>query len=193
MRFSDDAFFFLSEETQTPMPGKEWSYALVKDLVINSRHLHMELRLLGPKVKIIIRIISSYLQGITNELTLRTEEGQVAVVFEPQSKSFQFGSFKVSDRLQAQSGRTNLTSSNPYSKASDILSGNVSQKVKEDFDRQNENLELLDSLVDELGAMAEGMGTELVSQTERISYITTRTEEAQNHTISSTRRAKNLL
>jgi hypothetical protein len=193
IRFSDDAFYFLAEDTQKPIPGKEWSYNLIGGLVVNSRHLHMELRLLGPRVKNIVRIISSYLQGITNEMALRTEEGQITVAFEPHSKSFQYGSFKVSDRLESQSNRSGLSSSNPHSKASDVLSGNVSQKVKDDFDRQNENLELLDSLVDEIGLMNEGIGKELVDQTERITHITNNVDQAQTHISSSTKRTKNLL
>eukprot|EP01103_Thecamoeba_quadrilineata_P011488 TRINITY_DN2755_c0_g1_i1.p1 TRINITY_DN2755_c0_g1~~TRINITY_DN2755_c0_g1_i1.p1 ORF type:complete len:497 (-),score=93.07 TRINITY_DN2755_c0_g1_i1:120-1610(-) len=191
LRFSDESFYFASEDGTKPITGKEWKYGSFVGLVVNSRHLHAELRLAG---KVILRLVSSYLQAITNEVVLRTEPGQVTVVFEPHSKSFQYGSFRLSDKLEAAGiGRANaVNAANPHGKASDILSTNVSQKVKDDFDQQDQNLQILENLVDEISDMSKGMQNELVGQTERIGHITNRVAEAQNHTAESTRRAKRI-
>jgi hypothetical protein len=192
IRFSEECFFFAAEESGKPLTGKEWKYGSILGLSINSRHLHMDMKLAG---KSNLKLVSSYLQAITNEIALRTDAGQVSVIFEPYSKSFQFGSFRVSDRLEAAGiGRAQaVNASNPHGKASDILSANVNQKVKDDFDQQDQNLQILESLVDDLSLMSEGMQKEIVSQTDRIQHITNRVDDAKTHTVASSKKAKNLL
>jgi len=76
LRLFKDCFICVDISTgKVLLPEYGWAYNSVDAIVMRSRPEHCDIRFKGPKER--FRLMTSYLQILTNELVLRTPKGQV--------------------------------------------------------------------------------------------------------------------
>jgi hypothetical protein len=201
LQLQEDCFVCINAITKRAERGLSWRYEHVLMVIMRARPLHMDIRFQEPTPR--FRLMSSYLQAITNELVLRTGPNQAKVIFEPSVKRFQFGSFKVSDATAIGRGRNADANGGGggggsgfrpnHIKASDLLSNNASSEVRAAVDQQEEDLHAISNVLDDLGAIANGMSSTLDDQIRQIDRITKKVDDTASHMHNTTYRAKALI
>eukprot|EP01120_Amphizonella_sp_Union-15-10_P002768 TRINITY_DN13061_c0_g1_i1.p1 TRINITY_DN13061_c0_g1~~TRINITY_DN13061_c0_g1_i1.p1 ORF type:complete len:461 (-),score=88.31 TRINITY_DN13061_c0_g1_i1:33-1415(-) len=192
LRLSNNDFSILNPETDLLIVrDAKWKYEEVQGICLRARHEHMDIRFSHRER---LRFMSSYVQIITNELVLRTQEGQVAVEFEPGVKQFPFGDPRISV-LPMKSTRSANTFMRKEAqiKTSNLLSDNVSQKIRNDMDETDKDMDQIQDFLLDLGDMAVAMGTEIDRSGQQLDKISVRVDQAQHRMDRSNRRIDNLL
>lgn len=171
---------------------------------MRARHQHMDIRFKGGLDR--FRLMSSYLQVITNEIVLRLQESQgevqqpvaIKVQFEPGVKQFEYGDPRISVqptrvRDGGQGGGPGFYRKDAGKSASQLLSNNASQKVREDLDVTDQHLDEISRLVDGVGDMAVTMNDTLGRQQIQIERIEVLSDDANARIQKSNKRIDKLL
>ncbi len=171
---------------------------------MRARHQHMDIRFKNGLER--FRLMSSYLQVITNEIVLRLQESQgdtpqpatIKVQFEPGVKQFEYGDPRISVqptrvRDAGQGGGPGFYRKDATKSTSQLLSGNASQKLREDLDTTDQHLDEISRLVDGVGDMAVTLNETLGKQQIQIERIDVLAEEAHARIQKSNRRIDKLL
>eukprot|EP01100_Stratorugosa_tubuloviscum_P006112 TRINITY_DN2650_c3_g1_i1.p1 TRINITY_DN2650_c3_g1~~TRINITY_DN2650_c3_g1_i1.p1 ORF type:complete len:498 (+),score=222.53 TRINITY_DN2650_c3_g1_i1:130-1623(+) len=189
LRFSENEFGCFTHDNQL-IKGCSWSYDFIEQLVMRSRPQHMDIRFKQNAPR--FRLMSAFLQGITNELVLRCPDAKIA--FEPNSKKFQFGSFAISEKTFNLSARAALMNGNSETatKTSSLLSDNASPEMRAILDQQDKDLQIVSSVVSDLSGITTAIGTEVRRQNEQLDKVTGRVDEANNRMLRSNQRMNNL-
>lgn len=153
------------------------------------------------------RLMSSYLQVITNEMVLRLKESQgdqqtatINVQFEPGVKQFEYGDARISvqptrvrDASAGQGGGPGFYRKDASKSASQLLSNNASQKVRDDLDLTDQHLDEISRVVDGVGDMAVTMNDTLGRQQIQIERIDLLADDASIRIQKSNKRIDKLL
>jgi len=174
LRFEDSQFSALTENSRA-QKGKVWSYSSVKEIVIRSRPLHLDIRFGKDR----FRLASSLIQAIVNEFYFRVDV--CSIIFETGIKKFDYGSDVI---VAVSTSRNELTGSaggayfGVKKDTADLLSDNVGEDVKQALRQQDRNVDQIRYLVGEMGNMGIAMGTELERQNEQLGRVTGRVDQA---------------
>jgi len=198
----EEYFGCKTADTRRQIPNCRWKYFDVSQIIVKSSPLQMEIRF-STKIPP-FRLLSSYLQVITNELMLHAEsKSQIQIIFEPLAKKFQFGSFRISNELSTQIGKGRISTAGNAAgggfrrgtntqKASAILSDNCNQELKQEFDEQEANLEEISNVLGDMVPIATTMSQEVDRQNEQLDRISHKTQKVDAHVHNSLYRAKQI-
>ncbi|MDP2435658.1 MAG: Qb-SNARE protein [archaeon] len=163
---------FQQEFFEVHEPGKPvnkllcWPYSKVEQIVLRARPLHIDVRFSNELPR--FRMLTSYTQGITNELFLRSVVvgHEPEIIFEPNIPEFDYGSYRLSlirvTSIDRDPNNPFTAGSSQFVKkaqASDILVG-VTQETRDAYDRQARQVEETSEICDELISLARAIGTE---------------------------------
>lgn len=172
---------------------RKFPYDEIVNIVMRARHLHVDIRFKSPNNPR-LRFMSSHLQTITNEIVMRTEPGQILVAFEPGTTVFEYGSFKIADKI---SGKDKLESTGGgfgrRGAGPSLLTQVASKEVREEIASQERDLDLLENIVGDLGAIANTMGKEIDRQSEQLDRISGKAHETNVRINRTNDRVGNLL
>jgi hypothetical protein len=205
LRLYDTEFSCIDPDTGRLLPRTQtWKYTEIESVVMRARHQHMDIRFRGGLDR--FRLMSSYLQVITNEIVLRLQESQgdaqqpvtIKVQFEAGVKQFEYGDPRISVqptrvRDGGQGGGPGFYRKDAGKSASQLLSNNASQKVREDLDMTDQHLDEISRLVDGVGDMAVTMNDTLGRQQIQIERIEVLSDDANARIQKSNRRIDKLL
>lgn len=97
LSFGEHGVSCLDPETEDLLdPRYYYKYTDISAFLVRTRHEHADLRFFPDTGLERFRMMSSYLQIITNELILRTVKGQIQVIFEPGARKFGYGRPRIS-------------------------------------------------------------------------------------------------
>lgn len=82
LRFGEKKFWCVSMVTGKKLKNMEYVYSVVGAVVMRARHQHLDIRFNDGTER--FRCMSSFVQGITNELVIKAPH--IGVVFEPGTK-----------------------------------------------------------------------------------------------------------
>jgi hypothetical protein len=180
-----------------------WKYLDIEAVVMRARHQHMDIRFKNGLDR--FRLMSSYLQVITNEIVLRLNESRaeteqpttIKVQFEPGVKPFEYGDARISVQptrmRETGQGGPGFFRKEAQKKTSELLSGNSSSKLKEDLDLTDQHLDDISRLVDGVGDMALTMNDTLGRQQIQIERIDLLADDANARIQKSNKRIDKLL
>jgi len=158
-----------------------YNYDLVDKIVMRARREHMDIRFNNDKPR--FRLMSSYLQIITNEIVLRCKKDQVQVIFEPSVEKFEYGNPKIITK-QTPSIRKNITSGFFHRvesrQTSSLLSDNVDDQTKQDLDETDKDLDQISNLLGDLNGISLTINKVVDNQTDQLDRINDRTDGALN-------------
>jgi len=157
--------------------GMKYSYENIEKIVMRSRHEHMDIRFRGSQPR--FRLMSSYLQIITNEIVLRTPKGQVEVIFEPNVEKFEYGNPKITVPSPT-ARKTHLSGffNREQTSTSSLLSNEVDEQTKKDMDETDKHLDEISDLLGNFGVMNNQMNRVITQQTEKLDRINDKTDIA---------------
>lgn len=166
-----------------------WAFDRLESLIIRTRPLHLDIRFKGNIPR--FRLCSSYIQGIVNEIFLRTKIDSKNVIFENGALVFHYGNPIYSHlKGKKETSSSSSTSSNilgtggftksakPKSNLSQTVFKDASEDIKREIDEQEEDLDELDNMLGNLNAMASTMGSELDRQNKQLDRVNERTDLA---------------
>jgi len=180
--FEENNFSCVDPDTDRLLSeGMVYTYESVDKIVMRARHEHMDIRFNNGKPR--FRLMSSYLQIITNELVLRCKDDQeIQVLFEPTSEKFEYGNPKIT--VQPSTKRRNVTSGffriESQTKTSSLLSDDVDEQTKKDMDETDVNLDQISNMLGNLHDMNLTINRVVGEQTGQLDRIIERTDEAND-------------
>jgi len=181
LAFEEDCVSCIDPSTNLLLePTFKFFFADMDSLWVRARPEHADIRfdkILPPKQK--FRMMSSYLQIITNELLLRTELGQFEVVFEPNIKPFDIYDRRISvaPTLTNEDRHVGFFKQEVQIKTSALLE-NADDATKKALDEVNHDLEKVSGILGRLGGIAGEMSDELDAQNEQISRLQDKADSA---------------
>eukprot|EP01087_Luapelamoeba_hula_P010866 TRINITY_DN2898_c0_g1_i1.p1 TRINITY_DN2898_c0_g1~~TRINITY_DN2898_c0_g1_i1.p1 ORF type:complete len:409 (+),score=67.66 TRINITY_DN2898_c0_g1_i1:471-1697(+) len=190
--FEDTTFLVSQPGVKNPMT---WAYDSVDKVIARARPLHVDVRFVKQER---LRIASSFVQAIVNELHFRVPA--CSVEFEMEERRFDYGddSIVISSMARVESlggttpGATSSPSGGTYfgvkKGTADLLSDNVGEDVRAAVQKQDQNLKQVGYLVEEMGQMSLAMGQELDRQNQQLSRVSDRTMQAQERIHNTTNR-----
>jgi hypothetical protein len=142
--------------------------------------------------------MSSYVQLIVNELTLRypSEQGSIQVTFEPGVKHFDYNNPAISKIPPSSRSATSSGFSRSEAtgvKTSSLLSATADQQTKDDLDEMDRHMDEVARVVGDIGDMAVAMNSELNAQIEHIDRIDGKVRDANDRIVSHTTRMNKLM
>eukprot|EP01125_Pyxidicula_operculata_P009253 TRINITY_DN3057_c0_g1_i1.p1 TRINITY_DN3057_c0_g1~~TRINITY_DN3057_c0_g1_i1.p1 ORF type:complete len:532 (+),score=145.78 TRINITY_DN3057_c0_g1_i1:41-1636(+) len=176
-------------------PFHTYSYDDIEKIVMRARAEHCDVRFKQSSGKDRFRMMSSYIQIITNEILLRTKEGQVQVQFEPGSTVFEYDH----PRISVQPTTTRKTAGGGFVrkeaqiKTSSLLTENASQETRDALDEVDKDLDDIADVLGNLGNIATTMGGEIDRQNEQLNRINNRVDQANDRIQGDNKRLNNLL
>eukprot|EP01102_Stenamoeba_stenopodia_P011307 TRINITY_DN345_c1_g3_i2.p1 TRINITY_DN345_c1_g3~~TRINITY_DN345_c1_g3_i2.p1 ORF type:complete len:531 (+),score=125.41 TRINITY_DN345_c1_g3_i2:236-1828(+) len=186
MKLYEDDFECIAEDTGRSL--RKMTYSEVANIVMRARHLHVDIRFQTANVPR-LRLMSSHLQSITNELVLRTEPGQILVAFEPGVTVFEYGSFNIADKANGTGKKKDAPGSGGFKRhgggGPSLLAQAASKEAAEEIASQDRDLDFLSDLVGDLNSIAGTMGREIDRQNNQLDQITVKAN-ATNQRINRT-------
>lgn len=167
MRFGDRRIICV-DETLKEMKDYEYTYDQIGAIVLRARHQHADIKFHDGTER--FRCCTSFVQAVVNEVILRTKPNQVTVLFEPNVKQFQYGSLAI----RAQGSRDDAWSVQgagffkaAKADASRIIT-NAPEEVADALAIQDEQVNDLQSVVDDLDAISSAIGNEGQRQVDQL-------------------------
>jgi hypothetical protein len=183
LSFDEDFFSCIDPIADKVINKCKYLYTEIADIVMRCRPEHADIRFTGGKER--FRMMSSYLQIITNELFLRSKEAkhEVQVIFEPQSITFDFGNPRVSATppLQNREGGGFFRKENQI-KTSALLSSHASQETREALDAVDKDLDDISDILFNISDQANATAMELDRQNEQLRRINAKGAAADSRT-----------
>eukprot|EP01095_Lingulamoeba_sp_RSL-Kostka_P016532 TRINITY_DN812_c1_g1_i1.p1 TRINITY_DN812_c1_g1~~TRINITY_DN812_c1_g1_i1.p1 ORF type:complete len:586 (+),score=150.04 TRINITY_DN812_c1_g1_i1:31-1758(+) len=175
----EDIQFYNSKNQPIPKPERvvayDYEYKSVSAIYIRARHQHLDIHFVNPNQER-FRCMSSFLQGITNELFLRCNKikKDISVVFEPFTKTFCYGLENLKPQYKTE--RTSLNSSENVNIAferptSQLLASHVPKAIIADVDTQDNHVDLLQQQVKRIKARNHLLGDILEYQNDQIDVM----------------------
>jgi hypothetical protein len=199
LRLSEDTFSCIDPETEKPLQKEMvWPYTAIDSIVMRARHQHMDVRFKVPTMER-FRLMSSYLQVITNELFLRAQEKKsssgppVKVVFEPGVPEFAYGNPRISMQPTRSRGTAGFIRPESQKRTSELLSSNAPKKLKDDLDETDKDLDNISRLVGDLNSIAVTMGDTIKEQTEHLERLNAKADQVTAHIEQNNRRMDKIL
>jgi len=178
LRFGDKEFFCARYPTGDSkelieIGASRYKYPSIYSCVIRVRPLHIDIRFIDEKETPRLRMVSSHLQMIANEVELRTG-GRAKIVFEPGTRKFEYGDDWLR-RHPLQSNRSRADSSlNLFDRQSmrttDIIS-TAPTEITEAMDRTDDIVDNLAKVVNNIKVNTKDINEETkrqIKQTEDI-------------------------
>jgi len=171
----------------------DFEYSNIAEIVMRARHEHMDIRFIDGTER--FRLMSSYLQIITNELFIRCESG-IQITFEPGAKDFEYDDPKISvvppSSRQKGGGFSRFGA---LTSTSSLLEG-ADQETIDDLDLTDQHLEQISRLVNQTNNIAISMGTEIDRQSGQLDRINdkvdTNNERLKNQNNKISKIARNI-
>jgi len=168
--------------------NQSYKYTAVDQLVMRARHEHMDVRFKEGNSPKRLRLMSSYLQVITNQLFARAKKAgfEPPVVFEPLVRKFEYKDDRVcmiplSSREQnAQNGSSSSGFGRPTTKTS-LLLDNVDQQTINDMDYVEDQLDQVRIVTQQINSGARAMNSELKRQNVKLTEANAAVDNANNH------------
>jgi len=167
----------------------QWQYSQIEQLIMRARHEHMDVRFkgTGPPKERRLRLMSSYLQVLTNQLWSRaTKAGNagIKVEFEPLVRKFDYKDERVlfvppSSREAAAGGASGFVRNAP--KVSSMLSDSSAQ-TQQDMDYVENNLDQVLQLTKGMNQRGQQMNEQLARQNEVLNNYNQRVDGAISRT-----------
>lgn len=140
------------------------------------------------------RLCSSYLQGIVNEIVLRSPPSKkIQVIFEPGTRKFAYGHPALSS-IPANRNRGN--EANGFARRApqtQNLFKDAPQQVQTQINEQEKDLDDISNILSDITSIAETMGSELDRQNEQIDRVTNRVDLANEKLYQTNKRIDRLL
>eukprot|EP01107_Rhizomastix_libera_P015473 TRINITY_DN5859_c0_g1_i2.p1 TRINITY_DN5859_c0_g1~~TRINITY_DN5859_c0_g1_i2.p1 ORF type:complete len:431 (-),score=115.97 TRINITY_DN5859_c0_g1_i2:708-2000(-) len=174
----------------------EFRYSELKEACIRTRPQHLDLRFHDGKRE---RMVTSYIQLIVNEIALRAPSVQIS--FEPLSKTFEYGDVKLRQKLSKNSktarAQAKVEGGSAFIRHNQagpsIEAQTASSRFKEDLLEQDRHIDMISDNLADMHYMARAMGSTLDVQSDQISRITGRVEEASQRMQTQNTRIVNQL
>lgn len=174
--------------TKKAKDGSIWPYEKVEKLQVRARHQHLDIRC---NLKLIFlttrfkdnlprfRMCVSDIQGVVNELVVRTKPGQVEVIFEPGTRKFPYGkpNLKEASNTNSKNGRSEGGFKRTTQKITTTMFKDQDDDTKKQIMEQENDLDELSDILGDLNAIANTMGTELDRQNEQLDRVDRRVDE----------------
>jgi hypothetical protein len=167
----------------------QWKYDQIEQLIMRARHEHMDVRFKGsgPPKERRLRLMSSYLQVLTNQLWARaTKAGNasIKIEFEPLVRKFDYKDERVlivppSSRETAAGGAGGFVRNTP--KVSSMLSDSSAQ-TQQDMDYVENNLDQVLELTKGMNRRGQEMNDQLGHQNEVLVSHGQRVDNARQRT-----------
>eukprot|EP01095_Lingulamoeba_sp_RSL-Kostka_P012982 TRINITY_DN5255_c0_g2_i2.p1 TRINITY_DN5255_c0_g2~~TRINITY_DN5255_c0_g2_i2.p1 ORF type:complete len:519 (-),score=177.15 TRINITY_DN5255_c0_g2_i2:184-1740(-) len=204
LRFADDNLYCVDLIAGKKIKPYIYDYDKIRSIVIRARHQHLDIRFNDNKDR--FRCMSSFVQGITNEVILRTRSSQVSVIFEPGTKQFQYGSLEL--RGQSTCGsRTNdiskgfsssskngfytLQQNKQNVKTSQILN-RAPEEVIADLDENDEDIDILIDVLADVKNSTNAINVSLEDSNKKIDKTLKNVHKARDKLHKDNYRAKRL-
>lgn len=192
LRLHSTSFSCVDENGQPLKDEYHWSYYDIEKIVLRARPGHMDIRFfedISPR----FRLMSSYLQVITNELYLRSPDNQIDVIFEHGIPKFTYGDKRITRMpIKERTSQGNFFSREPI-KTSSLLSDKSSNELKKDFDESDANYNLISNTLHDIKDMNLAMANELDEQLETLDRIERKVDVTNERLENQTRRMDKLM
>jgi len=170
-----------------------YKYAQIEQVVMRARHEHMDLRFkgTGPIKDRRLRLMSSYLQVLTNQFWVRSKKlgNEPAVIFEPLVRKFDYKDDRVCIVPPASRDTTNGASSsgfirtnNTQQQKSSHLLDHADAQTRADLDYVDKQLDVAMSVTQNVVENARKTNSELTRQNELMDKTNHRATEAVDRT-----------
>eukprot|EP00009_Paramoeba_aestuarina_P001202 CAMPEP_0201506554 /NCGR_PEP_ID=MMETSP0161_2-20130828/473_1 /ASSEMBLY_ACC=CAM_ASM_000251 /TAXON_ID=180227 /ORGANISM="Neoparamoeba aestuarina, Strain SoJaBio B1-5/56/2" /LENGTH=395 /DNA_ID=CAMNT_0047900681 /DNA_START=489 /DNA_END=1676 /DNA_ORIENTATION=- len=189
--FFEKTHFCIKEKaTKQPIPKHTWAYNQMKFLVVRARPFHLDVRFCNtnnPTFR--LRLMSSKIQAIVNELVLRAAEVRrekeerdiVKVLFEPNGRRFDYGSYFLTlEVIKGRDGQEICVERRGGLGFAGMLSDDVDDDTKKNMTEAEENLEHVYLLAKQTNQNASKIGATLDKQNKQIVRITQKSECAHS-------------
>lgn len=196
LRLHTMGFACVDATTGKPLnPAYTWPYTDIAQLLLRARHEHLDIKFTLSSNKERFRLMSSYLQLITNELILRCPPNTVQVTFEPGVRHFEYNNPALSkipptSRTVQSSG---FSRPEATQKTSALLTTTADQQTRDDLDEVDKHMDEVYRVVGDIGDMAVAMGQELNAQIEHLDKINQKVESNNDRITSHTNRMNKLM
>lgn len=158
-----------------------WNYGDVRCIIIRSRPLHADICFKDNMQR--IRLMSSYLQIIVNELVLR---GDPLVLFEPNAQVFEYG---MSD-LTVVENKCGIICTTV--RLSDILSDDIDVETKYNVDIAEEKLAQVYQIASDLEYIADQIGSGVETHISHLEDISNKIDSAGDRIQIQTQKVKKI-
>lgn len=170
-----------------------WNYDFIDCVVMRARHEHMDIRFHPPRDR--FRLMSSYLQVITNELVLRAPKDKIKVVFEPGVRTFAYKDPRISMQptVSRSTQTTGFVRNDARQKTSELLSPNADPQLVRDMDETDNCLDEISDALSIMGDQAMTARGEIVRQTEQLDRVNNKVDMANGRIREQNRRMEDIM
>lgn len=192
LRLHSTSFSCVDENGQPLKDEYHWSYYDIEKIVLRARPGHMDIRFFED-ISSRFRLMSSYLQVITNELYLRSPDNQIEVIFEYGIPRFAYGDKRITRMpIKERNSQGNFFSRETV-KTSSLLSEKSSSELKKDFDESDANYNLITNTLGDIKDMNIAMASELDEQLEKLDSIENKVDRTNERMQNQTYRMDKLM
>eukprot|EP01122_Echinamoeba_exundans_P017571 TRINITY_DN938_c0_g1_i3.p1 TRINITY_DN938_c0_g1~~TRINITY_DN938_c0_g1_i3.p1 ORF type:complete len:339 (+),score=72.26 TRINITY_DN938_c0_g1_i3:601-1617(+) len=174
-------------------PEYAWNYDFIDCVVMRARHEHMDIRFHPPRDR--FRLMSSYLQVITNELVLRAPKDKVKVVFEPGVRTFAYKDPRISMQptVSRATATTGFVRNDARQKTSDLLSAGADAQLRKDLDETDNCIDEISDALSIMNDQALTARSEIIRQTEQLDRVNNRVDDANARIRQQNRRMEDIM
>jgi len=175
LRFTGDHVTAIDTAPKKTEKDFQFLYESVDSLAVRARPLHLDFRFKDKRAPR-FRLMSSYIQSIVNEFTLRAKSkvGEVPVIFEPGTRKFVYGKSIIPPPSAASGERK--AGGGLFRKDNNValpsVFKNASDDIKQGVLQQEQDLQDISNILGDLHGMATTMGSEIDRQTEQLDRVT---------------------
>jgi len=195
--FGPTQFLVKEKATDRTMPQCAWEYAQIKFLVMRARPLHLDVRFRDNSPR--FRMMASRIQAITNELVLRSNsakkrknEEPARVLFEPNSRRFDYGSYFLTlEVIRLRDGTTQIVAKKATGTAA-LLSDEVDDTTKRKVEQAEANMKQVHGIAEDLEKIGKTMGETLDDQNKQIDRIHNKTTRAKDRVENQNRAVQDI-
>jgi len=146
-----------------------FDYANIAEIVMRARHEHMDIKFHDGTDR--FRLMSSYLQILTNELYIRCN-AEIVITFEPGAKEFEFDDARISVVPPSSREKNGgFSRFGAFASTSSLLSDGADQETIDNLDTTDKHLEQISRLVNQTNNVTISMGSEIDRQTNQLDRI----------------------
>jgi len=196
LRIEDDSIRCINPVTEKLLsPDYVYYYSEISHIIMRARPEHCDLRFKPISKKQRFRLMSSYLQVMTNEIKLRAPNSEeIEVIFEAGIRPFEYNHISIS--IQPVLSRQQVTSgffrSENQLKLSNIIQTD-DEETKTALQKVDRNLDEISKILGHVGSMAKVTGEELSRQNEQLDRVNRRVDEATDRLDNTNRRIERVI
>jgi len=180
LRIEDDSIRCVNSKTYKLLSlDYVYYYSEISEIVMRARPEHCDIRFKPVSRKQRFRLMSSYLQIITNEIKLRGPNKEISVIFEPGIRPFDYHHISISIQpvLSREQEASGFFRSENQIKLSNVIT-TEDQETKQALQKVDRNLDELSNVLNQVGVMAQLTGQEIDRQNEQLTRINNRVDDA---------------